>query len=52
MPESELQTPELLILGHNESDARRLVEQAIADGKKFKDTETMIQAIYQKQAAH
>jgi Holliday junction DNA helicase RuvA len=60
MPEAKLQTPgvveetfeALLVLGHNESDARRLVEQAIADGKKFKDTETMIQAIYQKQAAH
>jgi holliday junction DNA helicase RuvA len=39
-----------LILGHNESDARRLVESALASGQKFKDTEAMIQAIYQKQA--
>ncbi len=37
----------LVILGHNEADAHRLIEAAIAGGKKFKDTETMIQAIYQ-----
>ncbi len=40
----------LLVLGHNEADARRLIEQAIAGGQKFKDTESMIHAIYQRQA--
>ncbi len=39
----------LVVLGHTEADAHRLIEQAIAGGKKFKDTESMIQAIYQKQ---
>ncbi len=39
----------LLVLGHNESDARRLIEQAVAGGKKFKDSEAMIHAIYQRQ---
>jgi holliday junction DNA helicase RuvA len=40
----------LVVLGHVEADARRLIEQALAGGKKFKDTESMIQAIYQKQS--
>ncbi|MCY3009691.1 MAG: Holliday junction branch migration protein RuvA [Pirellula sp.] len=40
----------LLVLGHNEADARRLIEQSLASGQKFKDTEAMIQAIYQRQA--
>ncbi|MFN7877862.1 MAG: Holliday junction branch migration protein RuvA [Pirellula sp.] len=40
----------LLVLGHNEADARRLIETAIATGQKFKDCEAMIQAIYQRQA--
>lgn len=39
----------LTALGHAESDARRLIEQALASGAKFKDTETLIQAIYKKQ---
>ncbi len=39
----------LMVLGHNESDARRLIEQAVAGGKKFKDSEAMIHAIYQRQ---
>jgi holliday junction DNA helicase RuvA len=39
----------LLVLGHNEADARRLIEQALAGGKKFKDSEAMIHAIYQRQ---
>jgi holliday junction DNA helicase RuvA len=58
-PGAEVQAPgvvdetfqALLVLGHNESDARRLVEQVLADGPKFKDTESMINAIYQRQAA-
>ncbi len=39
----------LIVLGHGEADARRLIEQAIAGGKKFKDSEAMIHAIYQRQ---
>jgi len=39
----------LLVLGHTESDARRLIEQAASGGKKFKDSEAMIHAIYQRQ---
>lgn len=58
MPGAEVQKPgvvdetfqALLVLGHNEADARRLIEQALVGSKKFKDTETMIQAIYQRQA--
>lgn len=59
MPNAEVQKPgvvdetfaALMVLGHVEADARRLIEQALATGQKFKDTETMIQAIYQRQAA-
>lgn len=58
MPGAEVQKPgvvdetfqALLVLGHNEADARRLIEQALVGSKKFKDTEMMIQAIYQRQA--
>ena len=58
MPGAEVQKPgvvdetfqALLVLGHNEADARRLIEQALVGSKKFKDTETLIQAIYQRQA--
>lgn len=39
----------LLALGHAESDARQLIEQALAAGGKFKDTESLIQSIYKKQ---
>jgi Holliday junction DNA helicase RuvA len=39
----------LLVLGHHESEARRLMEQAMEGGKKYKDTEAFLQAIYQKQ---
>ena len=39
----------LLALGHAESDARQLIAQALASGGKFKDTESLIQAIYKKQ---
>ena len=39
----------LLALGHGEADSRQLIEQALASGGKFKDTETLIQAIYKKQ---
>lgn len=39
----------LLALGHNDADARKLIDQALATGTKFKDTETLIQLIYKKQ---
>jgi holliday junction DNA helicase RuvA len=42
----------LVVLGHHEADARRLIEQTLSGGKKFKDTESMIQAIYQKQTGN
>jgi Holliday junction DNA helicase RuvA len=35
-------------LGHSESDARRLIDTALAGKKKFKDVEDLIQAIYQQ----
>ncbi len=39
----------LLALGHGEADARQLIEQVLASGGKFKDTETLIQEIYKRQ---
>ncbi len=36
-------------LGHSESDARRLLDAALATGKRFKDVEALIQAIYRQQ---
>jgi Holliday junction DNA helicase RuvA len=38
----------LVTLGHSESDARRLIDDALAGGKKFKDTESLLTAIYQR----
>ncbi|WP_146391783.1 Holliday junction branch migration protein RuvA [Allorhodopirellula solitaria] len=38
----------LVMLGHSEADARQLIDEAVASGKKFKDTETLLTAIYQK----
>ena len=38
----------LVALGHSETDARKLIDDAIASGKKFKDTETLLTAIYQR----
>ncbi|MCL2116921.1 MAG: helix-hairpin-helix domain-containing protein [Planctomycetaceae bacterium] len=37
----------LLALGHNESEARKLIDTALTDKKKFKDTTELLQAIYQ-----
>jgi Holliday junction DNA helicase RuvA len=59
LPGAEVQVPgvveetfqALLVLGHGEAEARKLIEQALAVSKKYKDTESMIQAIYQRQAA-
>lgn len=36
----------LLALGHSESDARRLVDAVLEKGKKFKDVQEVLQAIY------
>jgi len=38
----------LVSLGHSESDARKLIDDVIASGKKFKDTESLLTAIYQR----
>ena len=38
----------LITLGHSEADARRLIDEALASKKKFKDTESLLTAIYQK----
>jgi len=38
----------LVVLGHSESDARKLIDEAIDSGKKFKDTESLLTAIYQR----
>lgn len=38
----------LISLGHSESDARKLIDETIASGKKFKDTESLLTAIYQR----
>jgi Holliday junction DNA helicase RuvA len=35
-------------LGHSESDARRLVDAALSAKKKYKDVQTLLQAIYQQ----
>ncbi len=37
----------LLALGHSESDARRLIDLVLEKGKKFKDVQDVLQAIYQ-----
>jgi Holliday junction DNA helicase RuvA len=54
-PEAEVEadvlkeTYEVLItLGHAERDARRLLDAALAEKKKYKDVETLLQAIYQQ----
>lgn len=38
----------LVALGHSESDARKLIDETVASGKKFKDTESLLTAIYQR----
>lgn len=35
-------------LGHSESDARRLLDAALATGKKFKDIESVINEVYRQ----
>jgi holliday junction DNA helicase RuvA len=41
----------LLALGHSESDARTLIDDMMDSGKKFKDVESLLTAIYQKKKA-
>lgn len=38
----------LRTLGHSESDARRLIEAALADKKRYKDVQELLQAVYQQ----
>ena len=38
----------LRTLGHSESEARRLLDTALGSKKKFKDVQTLIEAIYQQ----
>lgn len=38
-------------LGHSESDARRLLDAALASKKKYKDVQGLIEAIYQQNKA-
>ena len=38
----------LCVLGHSEADAHKLVDEVRASGKTFKDTESMLAAIYQR----
>lgn len=38
----------LVALGHSESDARQLIDDLVDSGKKFKDVEALLTAIYQK----
>ena len=40
----------LITLGHSEADARKLIDETMAGGKKFKDTESLLTAIYQRSA--
>lgn len=39
----------LMALGHSEADARQLIDTAMESGKKYKDTESLLTAIYQRQ---
>ncbi|MCO6457932.1 MAG: Holliday junction DNA helicase RuvA [Pirellulaceae bacterium] len=38
----------LCSLGHSESDARKLLDTVLATKKKFKDVESLLQAVYQQ----
>ncbi len=49
-PDVVAETYEVLrSLGHSESEARRLLDAALAAKKKFKDVQGLIEAIYQQQ---
>lgn len=36
----------LVSLGHSESDARKLLDKALAEKKSYKDVDTLVQAVY------
>ena len=36
-------------LGHTDSDARQLLDRTLEAGKKYKDVESLLQAVYQMQ---
>lgn len=38
----------LLTLGHSESEARKLIDEALASGQRFKDTESLLTCIYRR----
>lgn len=38
----------LCSLGHSDADARKLLDSALATNKKFKDVESLLQAVYQQ----
>ena len=40
----------LRALGHNEDDAHRLVDAALAKKTKFKDVDSIIHAVYEQNA--
>lgn len=40
----------LLVLGHADAEARRLIDEALATKKKFKDVEALLQAIYENRS--
>ena len=41
----------LIALGHSESDARKLLELPISSKKKYKDVESLLQAVYDQSHA-
>lgn len=40
----------LLTLGHNESEARKMIETPLSSKKKYKDVDTLLQAVYEQVA--
>jgi Holliday junction DNA helicase RuvA len=40
----------LLQLGHNEVEARKMLDDALAAKKKFKDVESLLQAVYERRS--
>ena len=42
----------LLTLGHNESEARRMLEIPLGSKKKYKDVDTLLAAVYEQLAAN
>jgi len=42
----------LVTLGHNEAEARKLIDEALASKKTFKDVESMLQSVYEQSRSH